>query len=115
MNLTLRIFILILLFTFLVLIIKKVNQKGISVRYASLWIVVILLLMLVDLFPNVILHLASLLGFETASNMFFLLGFFVLAYMVFSITIALSKQNEKIKTLIQELSLLKDNDKGKRE
>lgn len=41
--------------------------------------------------------------------MIFLLGFFFLFYVSFIITTSISIQNEKIKTLIQEVSLLKES------
>lgn len=107
MNITLRIFLIILLLVFLALVFLQINKKKISMRYASLWIIIIFLLIIVTIFPGIIIKMANLLGFETTSNMVFLLGFFVLAYLIFVLTTNLSKANEKNKNLVQELSILK--------
>ena len=103
MSLTLRIFLIILLLIFMALIIYVINHKKISMRYASLWLLMLLILILVTIFPNLIIALSNFLGFETTSNMVFLLGFFVLAYIIFLLTIYLSDQQNKIKNLVQEL------------
>ena len=107
MNLTIRIFLIILLILFAIIIIKKIKNKHISMRYASIWLIVIFALIIISIFPNIVFSIAKLLHFEAASNMVFLLGFFLLSYISFSLTLTLSKQNEEIKELIQEISILK--------
>ena len=72
MNITLRIFLIILLLAFLALVFLQINKKKISMRYASLWIIIIFLLIIVTIFPGIIIKMADLLGFETTSNMVFL-------------------------------------------
>ena len=49
--------------------------------------------------------------------MMFLIGFFFLFYISFIITTSISIQNEKIKLLIQEVSILKESveNNGKKE
>ena len=67
------------------------------------------------LFPELFINLSDFFGFEAASNMIFLIGFFFLFYIIFILTTNISVQNEKIKLLIQEVSLLKENiDKDKK-
>ena len=65
-------------------------------------------MMLVVIYPNIIFKISELFGFEKASNMIFLLGFFFLFYIIFILTSSLSIQNNKIKLLIQEISILKE-------
>lgn len=64
---------------------------------------------LIAIFPNIVFSLSKIFGFEASSNMVFLLGFFFLFYVIFILTISISIQNEKIKLLIQEISLLKES------
>lgn len=106
MKLSLRIFLIILLLIQMFLIIHRIKSKKISMKYASLWILVIFLLILASIFPSIIINLSKLFGFEASSNMVFLLGFFVMFYIAFILSISISKQNEKVKCLIQELALL---------
>lgn len=107
MNITLRMFLILLLIVQTILIIHKIKSKKISMKYGSLWLIVIILLIIVTIFPSIIINISKLLGFEAASNMVFLIGFFALSYINFTLSISISIQNEKIKNLIQEISLLK--------
>lgn len=115
MNITLRIFLIVLLIVQVILIIHKIKSKKISMKYGSLWLIVFMLLIIVSIFPTIIINISKLLGFEAASNMVFLIGFFVLSYINFTLSISISIQNEKIKNLIQEVSLLKEKDKKNEE
>lgn len=109
MNIVLKISLLLLLIFQLFLIIRTVKKKKLTMKYASFWIILIILMGIVVIFPNIVFKLSSLAGFEEASNMIFLLGFFFLFYVSFIITTSISIQNEKIKLLIQELSMLKES------
>lgn len=116
MNIILKISLLILLVFQLFLIITTVRKKKLTMKYASFWIVLILMMAIIVIFPSIVFKLSKLAGFEEPSNMIFLLGFFFLFYVSFIITTSISIQNEKIKLLVQEVSLLKEsvNKNGKR-
>ena len=111
MNIMLKVFILLLLLLQLILIIRTVKLKKLSMKYGSFWIVLLILMTLVVIFPNIVFSLSKLFGFEVSSNMVFILGFFFLFYVIFILTISISIQNEKIKLLIQEISILKESEK----
>lgn len=117
MNIVLKVFLLFLLLFQLFLIINTVKRKKLTMKYASFWIFLITMMTVVVLFPQMVFKLSSILGFEKTSNMVFLLGFFFLFYVSFIITMSISIQNEKIKLLIQEISILKEREKndGKKE
>lgn len=109
MSINLKLSLIVLLLLQLILIINRVKRKKMTIKYASFWIILIIIMSFVVIFPNIIFKLSDIAGFEEASNMIFLLGFFFLFYISFIITTSLSIQNEKIKTLIQELSMLKES------
>ena len=109
MNVNLKIFLLLLLAFQMFLIVKVVKRKKLTIKYASFWIFLILIMAIVVVFPEVVYRLSTLFGFEVAANMIFLLGFFFLFYIAFIITTSISIQNEKIKSIIQELSILKES------
>lgn len=116
MKLHLQIFLLLLLLFQLLLIIRTLKNKKLSMRYGSFWIFLLLLMVIVVIFPSILFKISSIFGFEVASNMIFLIGFFFLFYIIFILTISISVRNEKIKLLIQELSLLKESvNNGKKE
>ena len=109
MSENLKLFLMSLLILQLILIINRVMKKKMTIKYASFWIILIIIMSVIVIFPNIIFELSKFAGFEEASNMVFLLGFFFLFYISFIITTSVSIQNEKIKTLIQEVSILKES------
>lgn len=117
MSVTLEISLIVLLIFQLILIINRVKRKKMTMKYASFWIFLIILMSVVVIFPSIVFKLSELMGFEKTSNMIFLLGFFFLFYVSFIITTTISIQNEKIKSLIQEISILKESvrSNGKKE
>lgn len=116
MSINLKIFLLILLLLQLLLIVRTVKRKKLTMKYASFWLSLIILMSIVVIFPNLLFMISKFAGFEKTSNMIFLIGFFFLFYISFIITTTTSMQNEKIKNLIQELSILKmENEKKMKE
>ena len=116
MNSSLKFFLIVLLLLLLFLIIKTIKSKQLSMKYGSFWIFLIIIMGIIVIFPELLIKMAITFGFEVASNMIFLLGFFFIFYIIFILTISLSIQNNKIKTLIQEVSILKESVKnGKKE
>lgn len=115
MNTTLKLSLLMILLLQLILIVRTVKLKRLSMKYASFWITLLILMAIIVIFPNIVFKLSRVFGFEISSNMIFLLGFFFLFYVIFILTMSISKQNEKIKLLIQEVSMLKErvNSNGK--
>ena len=106
MSVNLKIFLIILLIFQVVLIINRLKRK--KMTNASFWILLIIIMGVIVVFPTIVFKLSKLAGFEEPSNMIFLLGFFYLFYVSFIITTSISVQNEKIKTLVQEISILKE-------
>ena len=116
MNISLKIFMLVLLFLLLVFILFTIKDKKLTMRYGSFWIVSVIVMGIIVIWPNILFKLASFFGFEVPSNMILFLGLFFLFCVIFVFTISLSIQNAKIKTLVQEISLLKGCEKnGKKE
>ncbi len=114
MSLTLRIFLIVLMMLFIIMVIHKVKNKNISMRYAVLWIVISIGLIFIVIFPQIVIWLSKQLGFKVTSNMIFLIGFFLQSYLLFNVTITMSKQREYIKEAIQEISILKGNDNNEK-
>lgn len=94
----------ILLFTLVVIILKK---KYLLIKYSTVWIFSSLLILIFAFFPKTMELIAHTLGFEILSNMIFLIMISILFFITFSLTIIVSSQRKKIDLLIQEVSLLK--------
>lgn len=108
MELALKCFLFILLILQLILIVHTIKSRKMSMRYGSFWVFILILMSIAVLFPNIFITISNFFGFEVASNMIFLIGFFFLFYLIFILTISLSKQNAIIKNLTQEISILKE-------
>lgn len=107
MSMILKIEVIALAILFLIMVVRNVNLKKMKLKYSFSWLVVALLLVISAFFPGLIIDLAHLLGFETASNFIFFLSIIWLAIMCFQLTTTISKQEDKIKRLTQIISINK--------
>ena len=91
---------------FILLIIVLLRKGAFSLKYSLLWLMTAVLLLIIGVFPQILVAVAYLLGFELASNALFtfLLGFLIL--ILLQQTAVISRQNERIKTLSQSIALL---------
>ena len=108
MNMSIKLFLFLLILLQLILIIHTLKSRKMSMRYGSFWIFILILMSIAVIFPNIFINLSNFFGFEAASNMIFLIGFFFLFYIIFILTMSLSKQHSTIKNLTQEISILKE-------
>lgn len=96
-------FLLVLIFFVLYL----VKGRKISVKYSLVWIMPCAILLLFTLVPGIMISFTKLLGFQTASNMILVLLMCFVMVVILALTVIVSKQNEKIRLLVQEISILK--------
>ncbi len=98
----------ILLFIIILIGLKK---NSLSVKYSIPWILLPVVFLLLIIFSEPLNNFAHFLGFETLSNLLFVAIIGLLLILIFSLTVIVSKQQKQIKTLIQEVSLLKHKKK----
>ncbi len=106
MMLVVQIFVIIVCLAFLAFVIRQIGNGRLLLRYALLWLVLAVAILLCALFPQPVLELAKIFGFDTASNFIFFAGLFFTIIMCLLLTGIVSKQAIKIKSLTQELALL---------
>ena len=94
----------IIMFIIVAIIVKR---GRISIKYSLVWFFSIFIILLSTIIPNFMITLANFLGFQTLSNMLFSILIATLIFICISLTIIVSGQKEKIKLLIQEVSILK--------
>ena len=87
------------------ILVNMVRKRRLSLRYALLWIILIIVLALVLFIPGSLPFLARLLGIYDVMNMVFFLGFLFSLIVSFSLMIATSRNSERIQKLTQELGL----------
>ena len=84
MPFNLRLSILIIALILAAVILKVLHKDMIPVKYSLLWGIGVILLIILSIWPNILVSLANLIGFQTISN------------------------KKKITLLIQEVSILKN-------
>ena len=107
MAINLKIALIIMTLIYVGLMLKKIREKKMQLSFAIFWIISGALLILSIIIPNFIEYLTKLLGFEVPSNMLFCITIFTAFYLIFNLTIKLSKEYQNNVLLIQEISLLK--------
>lgn len=107
MPLNLRIAILLTALILMVVIIKILRKQLIPVKYSLLWWIGFFILLFLAIFPDFLVSIANLMGFQTISNMVSGVLFVILIFITISLTVIVSTQKRKINLLIQEISLIK--------
>lgn len=110
---TLNLKLVILLFSFLfIFVIFYILRKGrMPIKYALVWLFGLLVLLIISFIPGLMSTITKLLGFQTPSNMIFAMLIGILLFINIALTIIISGQNEKIRLLIQEVSMTKNDKK----
>jgi hypothetical protein len=93
----------------ILLVIIQILRKGrVPVKYSLVWFLSAIIIMFVSMFPGVLEYFAGLMGFATISNMVIGMMIVILLFITMSLTVIVSGQKEKIRLLIQEVSILKE-------
>lgn len=93
------------------LVIYYVKKNKISVKYSIVWFLCLFILTLFTIFPNLLGFVTNLVGIQVSSNFIFAFMIGVLFIITLSLTIIVSEEQEKIKQLVQEVSILKSSKK----
>ena len=107
MQISLNVVLIIITLIYLFLILKAIRKKKLQMSFSIFWLITGVLLIIALLIPNLVETISVVLGFEVPANMIFCITIFVSFYLIFNLTISLSKENRKNTLLIQELSMLK--------
>lgn len=107
MQISLKLVLIVITLIYIFLILKSIKKKKLQMSFSLFWLITGILLIIALVIPNLVENISKTLGFEVPANMIFCLTIFVSFYLIFSLTVALSKENKKNTLLIQEVSLLK--------
>jgi len=108
MSSQLRIILIIGSIGFFIYIMNMVRTKKLELKYALTWILTSLSFVLLSIFPEILFFIARLMHVELPVNALYLCVIFLLLMIVFTLTVAVSRQALRIKTLVQEIGLLKE-------
>lgn len=99
------IFFVILIFSVLYL----VRRRRISIKYSLVWLLPCVILIVFTFWPGCMVWISKILGFQTASNMVITALVCFLLIINLALTVIVTNQKEKIRLLIQEVSIIKKN------
>lgn len=85
----------------------QIVKGRLLLRYSLLWFVLALVAFLCALFPEPVFFVAYMLGFDMASNFILFVAIFLLLIIALSLSVIVSKQQTKLKNVVQDLALLK--------
>lgn len=108
MSLELTISSIVFLVIVMLFILYLVKKRRISIKYSLVWILPCLTLIIFTLVPGFMVFVTKTLGFQTASNMILTLLICFLMVISIALTMIVTNQKDKIRLLIQEVSILKE-------
>ena len=94
-----------------ILVTYYVKKNKISIKYSIVWYLSLFILTIFTIFPVILGYVTRLIGIQLSSNFIFAFMIGVLFVITLSLTIIVSEQQDKIKMLIQEVSILKNDKK----
>lgn len=101
---------------FLIVVVTVILRRGrIPMKFALVWYVPSVVIVLLALVPSLFEFVAGIFGFQTISNLVAGFLFVVLFLIIIALTVIIAGQTTKINLLIQEVSILKKKvmDNGK--
>ncbi len=116
MTLKLQILIIAALVIALIFIILQIRNRKLDLKYSLTWFFLILALLILTIFPQILTFFSNLVGFGSQMNMLFVSGFLLTLLIIFTLTRAVSKLMDQVRTLTQKVALLeRELRKGKEE
>ena len=106
MTLKLQILIIAALAIALVFIILQIRNRKLDLKYSLTWFFLILALLILTIFPLILTFFSNLVGFGSQMNMLFVSGFLLTLLIIFTLTRAVSKLMDQVRTLTQKVALL---------
>lgn len=107
MQISLKLALIIIVLIYIFCILKAVKRKNMRIGYLIFWSISGVILIIALLIPNLVENISNILGFEMPINMIFSVAIFIILYLIFDLTILITKEHNKNIMLIQEVSMLK--------
>lgn len=102
-----NIFFLLIVVVMEVLVLGQVRNQKMKEKYAALWLIVGVIMIVLALFPKLLDSLSRLVGIETPVNLLFLLAIIMLMGISLHLTLAISKITDDMRTLAEEVAIMK--------
>ena len=102
-----NIFFLLIVVVMEVLVLAQVRNQKMKEKYAALWLIVGVIMIVLALFPKLLDALSRLVGIETPVNLLFLLAIIMLMGISLHLTLAISKITDDMRTLAEEVAIMR--------
>lgn len=102
-----NIFFLLIVVVMEVLVLAQVRNQRMKEKYAALWLIIGVIMIVLALFPKLLDALSHLVGIETPVNLLFLLAIIMLMGISLHLTLAISKITDDMRTLAEEVAIMK--------
>ena len=106
MSTSLRIFALVLITIYFVVILRLLKKKKFALKYSLLWFLAGILMLIVVIWPGVLVWGAELLGIEVASNGLFAICILLEIMIMISITSVISDFANRMTRMVQNMALM---------
>lgn len=106
MDKILQIILIITTILFAIFIIYRTSKKKLNYKLTILWLFFSLFIVILAIFPQIVIWMSGILHIETPVNALFLMFIFLLIVINFYLSIEMSKSQNRIITLTQELGIL---------
>ena len=107
MSIRLRILILLICAAILLYFVDMIRKDKITLKYALPWLISLMGVMLLAVFPGFINWVAQLLGVATPVNAIFFIVILMMLMFIFLISLISSRNTQRVIRLVQEVALLK--------
>ena len=107
MNIILKGFLITFSALFFLLIVSMVRKKHLELKYTLTWLIAGFTFVIIAIFDSIVRDIAKILNVIEPVNALFLIVIFFILVILFTLTITVSKASERVRTLAQELALLK--------
>ncbi|WP_103663276.1 DUF2304 domain-containing protein [Microbacterium sp. CJ77] len=91
----------------LVIIVSLLLRRQLREKYATLWIVIGLVILVLALFPGLLLWLSGTLGVEVPSNLIFALSLVLLIGVALHLSWELSQAEDEVRRVAEDVAILR--------
>lgn len=107
MNTRLQIIMIAASLLFMGFVIVMIRNRKIELKYTLAWMLAGVSFLVLSLFPGLLVFISSLLNIVEPVNTLFLSIIFFMLLIIFTLTVALSRNANRVKTLTQEIGIIK--------
>lgn len=105
MSLRLQVILLVLFVSIFLFLINQVKKKAVALKYTLAWLLLDFALIVLTCFPSLLQIIAETLGITSPINMIFFCGFVLALIIIYTLTVALSRNSDRIRNLAQKVAL----------